>query len=198
MLRQVWERFDWASVHLFALHKNAQCPLFFSLRDWDALLGADALAHPWPNVLLYTFPPLCLITPTLIRVNEHRAAAITNPDSPSLAQQTMDGRADTADQRPAMAIAITRRLGVTGTRADFSSASRMNGSLCLVRERTNLQESLLRTRVVETIQCARAPSTHSLYDTKWRVFERWCGARDIILLLYPGCVVLPIIPIRWG
>lgn len=44
----------------------------------------------------------------------------------------------------------------------------------------NLHDSGLLTRVVETIQCARAPSTRSLYDNKWRVFEGWCEAKNII------------------
>lgn len=69
VLHWVWERFGQASVDLFASHENAPCPLFFSLRDWNAPLSMDALAHPWPNVLLYAFPPLGLITLTLIRVS---------------------------------------------------------------------------------------------------------------------------------
>lgn len=67
----IWERFGRAAVDLFASHENAQCPLYFSLRDTDAPLGVDALAHPWPNALLYAFPPLSLISPTLTRVREH-------------------------------------------------------------------------------------------------------------------------------
>lgn len=66
----LWKRFGQADVDLFASRENAHCPMFFSLQDEDAPLGVDALAHPWPNVLLYAFPPLCLITPTLFRVKE--------------------------------------------------------------------------------------------------------------------------------
>ncbi|XP_058483844.1 uncharacterized protein LOC131459867 [Solea solea] len=105
---------------------------------------------------------------------------ITNPDSSLLAQQTVDGGADAARPQPAMAVAVTRGLGVTSARADFSSTPRTAGSLGLARERVNLQESGLPSRVIETIQCARAPSTRSLYDNKWRVFERWCEAKQII------------------
>ncbi len=93
----------------------------------------------------------------------------------------MDGGADAAHPQPAMAVAVTHGLGVTGVRADFSSTPRMAGSLGLVRERVNLLKSGLLTRVIETIQCARAPSTQSLYDNKWRVFERWCETEDTIL-----------------
>uniref|UniRef100_UPI003AAF0CD6 uncharacterized protein n=1 Tax=Centroberyx gerrardi TaxID=166262 RepID=UPI003AAF0CD6 len=109
-----------------------------------------------------------------------RAAAVFDSDSPVLAQQTVDGGAGAAPSQPAMAAAVTRRLRVTGARTDFSPTPRKTGSLGLVRERVNLNESDLPLRVIETIQSARAPSTQSLYDNKWRVFERWCEARAII------------------
>ena len=72
----LWARFGQAAVDLFASRENHHCPMFFSLKDVDAPLGADALAHPWPKVLLYAFPPLCLIIPTLARVREHGLSLI--------------------------------------------------------------------------------------------------------------------------
>ncbi|CAL9694240.1 unnamed protein product [Knipowitschia caucasica] len=65
-----------AAVDLFASRENAKCPLFFSLGDANASLGVDALAHPWPTVLLYAFPPISLISPTLARVREQRLSLI--------------------------------------------------------------------------------------------------------------------------
>ena len=73
---QIWQRYGQAAVDLFASRENAQCPLFFSLMDVEAPLGVDALAHPWPNVLLYAFPPLSLISPTLDRVREQGLSLI--------------------------------------------------------------------------------------------------------------------------
>ncbi|KAL0199690.1 hypothetical protein M9458_002877, partial [Cirrhinus mrigala] len=67
VVNQIWEIYGKAAVDLFASRANAKCPLYFSLRDENAPLGVDALAHPWPNVLLYAFPPLSLISPTLDR-----------------------------------------------------------------------------------------------------------------------------------
>lgn len=60
-----------AGVDLFASQANAKCPLYFSLRDENVPSGVDVLAHLWPNVLLYAFPPLSLISPTLERVREN-------------------------------------------------------------------------------------------------------------------------------
>ena len=73
---QIWWRYGLAAVDLFTSRENTQCPLFFSLSDVRAPLGVDALAHPWPNVLLYAFPPLSLISPTLARVREQSLSLI--------------------------------------------------------------------------------------------------------------------------
>lgn len=71
VVMQIWARYSWAVVDLFASRENARCALFYSLRSTDAPLGVDALAHAWPRVLLYAFPPLALIPSTLARVREH-------------------------------------------------------------------------------------------------------------------------------
>lgn len=73
---QIWQRYGQAAVDLYASWENTHCPLFFSLSEADAPLGVDALSHPWPNVLLYAFPPLSLISPTLTRVREQGLSLI--------------------------------------------------------------------------------------------------------------------------
>ena len=71
-MEQLWARYGRATVDLFASRENAQ----YSLRSVNAPLGVDALAHAWPHELLYAFPPLALIPPTLSRVREHGHALI--------------------------------------------------------------------------------------------------------------------------
>ncbi len=71
VVEQIWARYGRARIDLFASRENAQCELFFSLRTLNAPLGLDALAHAWPHELLYAFPPLALIPPTLARVRGH-------------------------------------------------------------------------------------------------------------------------------
>lgn len=51
---------------------------------------------------------------------------------------------------------------------------------CLPRERDTLSSFGLPLNVIATIQSARAPSTRSVYDMKWRAFERWCDQKGII------------------
>jgi len=68
VVEQIWARYGRAQIDLFASRENARCELFFSLSILNAPLGVDALAHAWPHELLYAFPPLALIPPTLARV----------------------------------------------------------------------------------------------------------------------------------
>lgn len=76
VVTQIWEKYGQAEVDLFASREDAQCHLYYSLTDQNAPLGVDALAHEWPRVLLYAFPPLELITATLLRVREKRHSLI--------------------------------------------------------------------------------------------------------------------------
>ncbi|XP_047205469.1 uncharacterized protein LOC124857922 [Girardinichthys multiradiatus] len=76
VMTQIWKRYGRAEVDLFASEENAQCPMFFSLTEQQAPHGLDALAHKWPPALLYAFPPLELIIPTLARVREGKHSLI--------------------------------------------------------------------------------------------------------------------------
>ncbi|XP_016368535.1 uncharacterized protein LOC107708749, partial [Sinocyclocheilus rhinocerous] len=74
VIHMVWQRFGRAAIDLFASCEDVQYPVFFSLAGDDAPLGVDALAHEWPDVLLYTFPPL--IESTLRRVRQYKHVMI--------------------------------------------------------------------------------------------------------------------------
>lgn len=76
VVSQIWNNYGEAEVDLFASREDAQCHLYYSLTDQSAPLGLDALAHEWPRVLLYAFPPLELITLTLSRVREKKHSLI--------------------------------------------------------------------------------------------------------------------------
>ena len=67
VVAQIWDRFGRPQADLFATEENTKCPLFYSITG-AATLGLDALAHDWPEGLLYAFPPLSLIHPLLERV----------------------------------------------------------------------------------------------------------------------------------
>ena len=70
LINQIWSEFGKAEVDLFATRDK----LCFSLSAKDnPPIGVDAFAHrPWPNALLYAFPPVPLIPQVLNRVQEER------------------------------------------------------------------------------------------------------------------------------
>ncbi|XP_037537940.1 uncharacterized protein LOC119414894 [Nematolebias whitei] len=68
VVRVIWERYGMAPVDLFASQETTHCPLWFSRAGSASPLGQNTLAHNWSRVLLYAFPPLPLIDPTLLRV----------------------------------------------------------------------------------------------------------------------------------
>lgn len=87
---------------------------------------------------------------------------------------------------------ISAALGpaVTGGRDGLPSAPGVPSAVCFAPEWLNLSAGGLLPRVISTIQSARASSTRSLYDCKWRVFEEWphlfpIGLRCAWLLLLP-------------
>ncbi len=71
-VQKIWEIFGRARVDLFASEDNSHCPIYFTR-------SMDALAHEWPSLLLYAFPPITLLPQVLRRVREqrHRLLLIT-------------------------------------------------------------------------------------------------------------------------
>ncbi|XP_028297420.1 LOW QUALITY PROTEIN: uncharacterized protein LOC114459327 [Gouania willdenowi] len=66
----IWATFGRAAVDLFASEATTHCPLWFSLKEETSPIGRDALAHTWPDGLLYAFPPLPLTPATLHRAQQ--------------------------------------------------------------------------------------------------------------------------------
>ena len=67
VVEATWQRYGKAGVDL-SPQSTTHCPLWFSQGESISPLGQDALAHAWQNQLLYAFPPLPLILPTLGRI----------------------------------------------------------------------------------------------------------------------------------
>ncbi len=54
VVQKIWKTFGKAEVDLFASKDNSHCPTYYS-KD------REVLAHDWPNLLLYAFPPITLL-----------------------------------------------------------------------------------------------------------------------------------------
>nr|XP_055071026.1 uncharacterized protein LOC129451681 [Misgurnus anguillicaudatus] len=109
--------------------------------------------------------------------------ACNDSDRTTLAGQTMDCGDRATTIRPTVAITSAQRSSLTSTGGNISPLPSETNSLGLARERLNLNIAGLPPKVIETIQNARAASTRSLYDLKWRVFESWCAERNIVPFL---------------
>ena len=151
-------------------------------------MGLDALAHEWPHVLLYAFPPLELIIPTLarMRVGGH-ALILTAPLWP--------GKYWLAEIvqllcKSALASAFTQGSPDASARGDLPPSSRANGSVGLARERMNLTIAGLPRNVITTIQGSRASSTLHEYVGKWRAFKEWCVKSGEMAFQSPVSVIL--------
>ncbi len=62
-VRRIWKIFGKAEVDLFASKDSSQCPTYYSK-------VRDALAHDWPNLLLYALPPIALLPQVIRRIRE--------------------------------------------------------------------------------------------------------------------------------
>ena len=70
---QIWTRFGRATVDLYATDSNSKCFRWFTPAQ-------DALAQQWPQTLLYAFPPIPLIWPTLQRTQgQHHTLILVVP-----------------------------------------------------------------------------------------------------------------------
>ncbi len=70
----IWSVFGRAEVNLFASAENTHCPLFYSLTH--SPLGVDALAHSWPKVRKYAFPPVKLLPRVLCKIREEKESVL--------------------------------------------------------------------------------------------------------------------------
>ncbi|GAA6095931.1 uncharacterized protein LOC125138511, partial [Tachysurus ichikawai] len=111
------------------------------------------------------------------------AGCVSDPHSAQVAQGALAGGDNSSSICGALAPAIAHGPPGPGERGNLSSAPGQGGSLGLARERANLNTLGLPPRVIATIQNARAASTRSLYDCKWRVFETWCEEHQLVSYL---------------
>ncbi len=81
-VKMIWSVFGRAEVDLFASVENTHCLLFYSLAH--SPLGVDALAHSWPKVRKYAFPPVKLLPRMLCKIRaEKESVLLVSPKWPN-------------------------------------------------------------------------------------------------------------------
>ncbi|KAK2823510.1 hypothetical protein Q7C36_020110 [Tachysurus vachellii] len=108
---------------------------------------------------------------------------VSDPHSSQVAQGTLASGNNTSAICKALAAPVAHGPPGPSERGNLSSSPRQGGSLGLARERANLSTMGLPPLAIATIQNARASSTSSLYDCKWRVFEEWCEEHQLVSYL---------------
>ncbi len=160
-VQRIWETFGKVEVDLFASGDNSHCLTYYSKVE-------DALAHEWPNLLLYTFPPIALMPQVS---GESRSRDTTSSWWPPVEESTLVVRADSAAHSSPVAHSSETGPPVSSERDNLAPSARSVGPAPLAarREPASFSESML-----NTISEARAPSTRRLYALKWSVFSTWC------------------------
>ena len=90
----------------------------------------------------------------------------------------MEVRNSFSPLRPALEAASPSGLGESGRQIDPAPQASGAGSLGLARRNQALAATGLTPGVIATIEGARAASTRTLYDIRWRAFDSWCSGRS--------------------
>ncbi len=173
---QIWDLFGKAEVDLFSSQESSQCPLWFSL-SFTTTLGIDALAHPWPNVILYAFPPNKVDSGSTMQSEGERCPSPSH--SPILALPDLVLGANSPLVSASLGDSDQAGLTVPASGQDLASSAGALEVVGMAHTGPRAVIDGLPAEVQETIASARAPATRKLYSSKWAVFESWCLTRAI-------------------
>lgn len=157
LVQKIWEVFGKAKVSLFVF-------IYFSK-------SRNALAHNWPNLLLYAFPHRTIGDQEYQRTGSQ--GAVCSP--------TLDKRAVGRGTIPAACcgfVAHPPETGppLSGRKHDLAPTASTVGPAPLAYR---WEPMALSDSVMNTLSQARAPSTQQLYALKWPVFTTWCLTRGV-------------------
>ncbi|KAI9552198.1 reverse transcriptase [Daphnia sinensis] len=143
-----------AEVDLFSCAWNAQLHRFNSKLPQPGAMACNAFAISWANFIGYAFPPFCLVSRCISKMQKEKADLVLDNSTFSQSINLSDGRVTPAaiEQAPYHAIrleAIKQRLRKGG----FSEG------------------------VIELLVAANRPSTTAAYQSAWTTWSSWCLRR---------------------
>lgn len=156
---------DLAKVDLFSCKALTHCPLWFSCQVSSDLLGQDALAHTWPDLLLYAF------SPALHRIfQRHYRMLLVAPNQSWRSWFLMLCRL-----LKGYPWSLPRRqdLLLLGTQFRHPTLDRLQRCVWLPRKSCDI-------KVQNTILNSRAPSTRNIYACRWKLFTYWSTPRGFV------------------
>ncbi len=142
----------------------------------------DALAHEWPSLPLYAFPPMALLpqVPRRVREQQHKLILI----APLWRSQPW---VIPAARNSSVADPLETGPLLSSERHNMASMAWVMGPACVAAQREPFG---LPKRVLNMMAEARAPFTQRLYTLKWSVFLTWCQDCDFDLVTSDVSVVL--------
>ncbi len=162
-----WEVFGKAWVDLFASEDNSHCPIFFTK-------STDALAHEWPSLPLYAFPPIALLPQVLRWVREQWLKLILI--APLWRNQPWVSELFQLLEAAPWPIPFETGHPLSSEQHAMASTARVMAPACVAAQ---LEPFDLPEHVLSMMADARAPSTRRLYALKWSVFSAWCQNRNL-------------------
>ena len=153
------------------------CPMFFSLGRDNPPLGTDALAHQWPQGLLYAYPPFSLLHPPLTEDPARECSG--DPGGSKLAPHAMVLRDRTTPERNSLGAPHLERPVGAGTRRLVSPLRTGPETVGKAPERAEFRALGLPDPVIQTLESARAPSTCVAYAFRWGKFASWCEVHQV-------------------
>ena len=169
VFKQISQKWFTPHVDLFATHLNHKLPLYVSPipdpKAWDI---------DWMGLTAYAYPPTALLHRVIQKNQTMQLSHHTN--SPRLA-------------RDALVLGPSAALnGDTTTTPGANNTPQAVPQLCVPQEPTapqpphlvsrsgQLQEQVFSVEVAERIA---APSTRTIYKSKWALFEKWCRENSV-------------------
>ncbi len=134
-----------------SLADNSLCPIFFTK-------STDALAHEWPSLPLYAFPPVALLPKVLRRVREQRHKLILI--SPLWRNQALVSELFQLLKAAPWPIPLEMEPPLSSEWHNMASTARVMGPACVA---ARWEPFVLPESVLNTMAKARAPSTRCLY-----------------------------------
>ena len=170
-LGEVWQA-SGGPVRLGGQHKVPSV----LLRQGDGFTGMGCTGAPMAKGAALRVPPV-ISHLTHFGEGEDSTESESNPGGAEMGPLGLDYNAPPV--RPAVGDPTSQGSANTGGRRDLSPSPRAFGSMGLAGERLMLQSQGLSSKVIDTMQGARAESTRSLYNCKWKVFVKWCESFHI-------------------
>ena len=165
-------------VDLFAIAMNHRLHRYFSPCPDPEALAIDALRSDWPNEVLYSFPPACMLFQFLQRYQEN-----TDQNILLVLQWSPQARwvplLNSLCAKPCLCFPLWQGASASASLGLPSSGSASATPSTVVSRRQRMKDQGFSDRVVDRIEKSRALSTKAHYKSQWDLFVSWATDKGL-------------------